>query len=919
MKLLCCSKFLLLFFLFGTLLFASTPKKSAIVYYGSHISYPMVGIHDYIIVEPNNIDVYQHGFAVYKNKMYAYVSIGEIDPDDPAFAKLDKNLIVGKNKAWKSHLLDLTNPAYKEFLFKEMIEPQIKRGFVNFFFDTLDSYELIAKTKEDRAKNKAALIDIIHTFHQRYPHAKLILNRGFEILDKVHTDITALLFESYYQGVGGKNLSYRAVSQEDREWLDGYLKKAKTYKLDIICVDYLPLDKLAINAPKLISKLEKKDFIPYVATRELDSYGYTSKNAIKREILTLIDEHKEDRVSQSAHLLGALPLEYQGYIQKLYNIDEKPLPSMAAMQQYAGVIIWLSGKYKNPAKLIEWIVNLQKYNIKVVFMNDFFVDNPKLLEKLAIHFKNIEEKPDTQYKIVTQNKMIGFEIDPPHNTIPYYLDITEGQALLTLKNSSKKKSTLAAIMPWGGFAVGQSATVTIAQDNLWVIDPFTFFKKALRLQNIPIPDTTTQNGKRLLFSHIDGDGIMNRVEWNPKLFSGDTIYSDILTQYDTPISVSVIGAEINKNGLYPKLAPALQKIVKEIYALKNVEPATHTFTHPFFWGKIKNGDLDPQYRLKPKGYKFSLDYEIRGMLEEINTKFLPKNKYPKAKTVFWSGDCVPTENILHYVYKNKILNINGGDTTITNLHPWLSYIAPMGLERGGYYQVYTGQQNENIYTNEWLGPFWGFKKVVQTFKLTDKPRRLKPIDIYYHLYSGSKRASLNALKYVYNWSLKQDVNPIFTSEYIPKVMDYYTVSIAALPKEIFYINGMKNIKTLRIDSLDYNSVKLNDNIAGFKKVGNENYLHLGTADAAIISNAAAKQKEAYLISANAKITKLQRQKNVLDLTLTAHVPLKFELFVPHNCILRLSPDSMQIQKEKEYVYIQSLTKKRATVHVQCRE
>jgi hypothetical protein len=209
MKLLCCSKFLLLFLLLSTLLFASEPKKSAIVYYGSDISYPVVGIHDYIIVEPNNIDVYRHGFEVYTKKMYAYVSIGEIDPNDPAFEKLNKNLIVGKNRAWKSHLLDITDPAYKEFLFKEMIEPQIQRGFQNFFFDTLDSYQLIAKTKEQRTKSEAALVDIIHTFHTKYPHAKLILNRGFEILDKVHSDITAVLFESYYQGVGGKELRYK--------------------------------------------------------------------------------------------------------------------------------------------------------------------------------------------------------------------------------------------------------------------------------------------------------------------------------------------------------------------------------------------------------------------------------------------------------------------------------------------------------------------------------------------------------------------------------------------------------------------------------------------------------------------------------------------------------------------------------------
>ena len=37
-----------------------------------------------------------------------------------------------------------------------------------------------------------------------------------------------------------------------------------------------------------------------------------------------------------------------------------------------------------------------------------------------------------------------------------------------------------------------------------------------------------------------------------------------------------------------------------MFSLPNVEGATHTFTHPFFWAKIKNDNLDPQYRLKVK-------------------------------------------------------------------------------------------------------------------------------------------------------------------------------------------------------------------------------------------------------------------------------------------------------------------------------
>jgi hypothetical protein len=39
--------------------------------------------------------------------------------------------------------------------------------------------------------------------------------------------------------------------------------------------------------------------------------------------------------------------------------------------------------------------------------------------------------------------------------------------------------------------------------------------------------------------------------------------------------------------------------------------------------------------------------------------------------------------------------------------------------------------------------------------MTEKPYRIKPINIYYHFYSGSKLAAFNALKEVYDWAIKQ--------------------------------------------------------------------------------------------------------------------------------------------------------------------
>jgi hypothetical protein len=87
----CCSRFITIFLLGVSALFGSVNDKSAIVYYGNDISYPMIGIHDYIIIQPDHINTNTHGFSLYRDKMYAYVSIGEVHSDAKEYAKVKKS------------------------------------------------------------------------------------------------------------------------------------------------------------------------------------------------------------------------------------------------------------------------------------------------------------------------------------------------------------------------------------------------------------------------------------------------------------------------------------------------------------------------------------------------------------------------------------------------------------------------------------------------------------------------------------------------------------------------------------------------------------------------------------------------------------------------------------------------------------
>ena len=910
-------KYILLLLTIFTALNASLHDKSAMVYYGKDISYPMVGLHDYIIVQPSHVNVYEHGFKVYRDKMYAYVSIGEIDTTISEYGKVKKEWILTENSAWSSKVLDLKNPAYINFLFETMIEPKRVLGFKNFFFDTLDSYQLASKNKKELKANEEALVAFINEFHKRYPDSKLIVNRGFEIIDKIHTAIDAVLFESYYKGIGGEKLAYKDVSDTDREWLDTHLNKIKSYNLDIISVDYLD-EKDMQQAPQIAQKLKDKGMIPYIANRDLNIYGISSKNAVKREVFTLIDTRRLDKTLSEAHQHGALVLEYLGYIQKLYNIADG-LPKMSEMQNYAGVVIWLQSYYESPLKLMKWVKELQKNEIKVIFANNFGI--PYNSPELSLLDINTTHEVKNKKGIKEQDEIISYEIDPSLSVSNMQVHSKHIKTLLSYEFDDGNTSTPAAITSWGAYAVEDAFMTEIDKDNIWIINPFKFFAQALQLKSLVVPDPTTENGNRLLFTHIDGDGIMNRVEGDYERFSGEVILEDILKKYQIPHSVSLIGAEINKDGLYPKLSEKLTSIAKEMYALDNVEGATHTFTHPFKWGEIVNDHLDKKYRLKVKDYNFSLHRELTGTLENINENMMSKEKakdHP-AKSVFWSGDCTPRENALSYVYAHDILNINGGDTLISQSKPWLSYVGPLGVRRGDYYQIYTGAQNENVFTNDWLGPFWGFKRVVQTFKMTNSPKRLKPIDIYYHIYSGSKMASMRALHFVFEWALQQDTMPIYTSEYIPKVMDYYTASIAE-GEDGWLVDGMADLKTIRIEREDYGvDFKSSKSIIGIQHFENHSYLSLDNSTKHFFRLKTDKsyKKTPYLISSNAKLTAFKRKNGSTIMKFKGYVALKLEVNLPDKCTLISTPKESKRSLENGTLQLEYKTKRESKIEILC--
>lgn len=106
-------------------------------------------------------------------------------------------------------------------------------------------------------------------------------------------------------------------------------------------------------------------------------------------------------------------------------------------------------------------------------------------------------------------------------------------------------------------------------------------------------------------------------------------------------------------------------------------------------------------------------------------------------------------------------------------------LAPLGLDKGpGAYRVFAPNQNENVYTNDRTGPFYGLDRLIETLQMTDTPYRFKPINLYYLMYSGTKLAALKALKKVYDYALAQPVFPVYSTGYVAKVLDFRDMAVA---------------------------------------------------------------------------------------------------------------------------------------------
>ncbi len=630
----------------------------------------------------------------------------------------------------------------------------------------------------------------------------------------------------------------------------------------------------------------------------LSSFGVgASEIQIKREILALWDSTETDNgnyVETPTHMYLEPILNHYGLKVTYVDVGKAfplKLNSQKYLKKFRGIISWFSNdRLKDPKSYQAWLVKASQAKVPFLFLGYFgFLLKDEKNEFPKSFINKALNKFDIEYGGSFYNNPLLFQLS--YQVPKSYLEFERGlenevrevrvikglgknsKAWLKIKISQEGESSWPVLENKKAFYVQAGYELFTNPQTYqvkWRVDPFKMVQKVFGAPSFPVPDITTLCGRRMLYVHIDGDGFINQSRVDNKSFSGDIVLEKIIKKYKVPTTASIIVSEINPN--YLGNAGSVRSI-RSLFSLPYVEPASHTFSHPLSWemepslnekkiylskDEVKK-HRGPIIAYKIKDYILDYNKEITGAMEYIYSSLTDRSD--EEKVVLWSGSCMPPEKALKITEKAGYLNMNGGDGRLDATYDSYAGLSPLMRTVGPYTQVYTSFANENIYTNLWTGPYGGFKDVVESFKRTESPIRMRPMNIYYHFYSGERKPSVDALEKIYDYATSQKISPVFASDYIKIVHGWRDSEIIKMSDNHFKFKSYNKLRTFRVDgSSVYPDYRRSKNIIGHNIHEGSLYVHLGGKAEADLYLTKKKVEANYIESCNGFVERVDRDR-----------------------------------------------------------
>ena len=179
---------------------AAQPTSPAVAFhYGAQPPLDELQAFDWVVLEPAHVPDAAR-LPARHTRWFAYVSVGELDPQRTSSAEVPAAWLRGDNAAWNTRLVDHTAAGWAEWFETRKIGPLWQQGWRGFFLDTLDAHRAFARTPAEQRAQEDALVALVQRLHARFPGIALVFNRGFEILPRLRGKVAGVAAESLYRG-----------------------------------------------------------------------------------------------------------------------------------------------------------------------------------------------------------------------------------------------------------------------------------------------------------------------------------------------------------------------------------------------------------------------------------------------------------------------------------------------------------------------------------------------------------------------------------------------------------------------------------------------------------------------------------------------------------------------------------------------
>ncbi|MDB6119961.1 MAG: putative signal peptide protein [Verrucomicrobiaceae bacterium] len=726
---------------------------------------------------------------------------------------IELSVIAGRNSS--TPRFDTESPKWQSFAIREIAMAALAKGFDGWVVEGSGPH----------------MSEYVQALHKARPDKPLFL-RDETLFEKLKIPRAGLYLEGPASEMASKDELIRAA-----------VERGATV-LAVAFADEAP-DKLAAH-------LAEMKAIPFITTPDLSGialaplkerprrvlivYGWNPQEAEKPDVLPIDTMTSE---------LFQTPLEWLGYECDYLNVAKTPLPEQMAVR-YAAVLMDAELQIPGERELAtaEWLIRTKDANVPILFTGSLPFASDDALRVFQDAFGiggTLAAKPQAKDPVFTHTDLEFMHAEstpkPKVNELHDLQAPANSRVLMSLTATDADRPVRydpVFLAPWGGMWMEPYIILRASQDSsLFYVDPYKMLGELLgRASAFPVPDVTTRDGTRLFYSHIDGDGFASLTDFRNHPLCGEVVRDRVLKAFPIPVTVSVVEADITAlaEGVEDEWKSKLVETARSIFAMPQVQVASHSFSHPYQWDP---NDPNPgiyteaNMPLKPEAHypKVDIEREIRGSIDYINRELAPKNK--PVELLLWSGNCRPGESALKMVREMGLENMNGGNTIVGRLYPGIAGIAPRVMQWGDELQINAANQNEFMYANGWNGPFYGgYADVIDTFERTESPRRLKPVNVYYHFYSATCLSSVRALEKVHRWCLEQPLHPVTAHDFALIAKDSYRTRVYSIGPQHWLLTNAGYSRTFRLPAgLGHPDMEQCRGVTGWNEFQGSLYVH----------------------------------------------------------------------------------------------